>query len=244
MEAFVVSHGDQRLSCGDRVRMYRLRDSAFRVRLGWDVANRGGLEYDEYDAPPAHYVLAKDHLGVLRGCWRLLPTSQGRYMLAQRFAHLLGGKMAAPQSEGVWEISRFAALSDGNTRYGFSDVSLRMMQAAVAFGMQRQIRQYVAVTTPAIDRLLGSIGVPFKRWGEATPCGVAKAVVLGFEIDDQLELALQAARQRQAQKAAHGPRRSSRLASGVVSEPSTVSLFASLRMARGCHDSFTPGGLS
>ena len=109
-----------------------------------------------------------------------------------------------PRNDKVWEISRFAALCRADGMCAFSETPIRMMQVAVAFAHQRGIEQFVAVTTPAIERMLRSIGVRSQRWSAPTACGVAQAVVLCFDLDQQLDCALQAARaqvERKVQRA-------------------------------------------
>lgn len=190
VNVYVASFGDPRFTLEDAVAMYRLRDEAFRARLGWAVGARDGLEFDEYDEPPAHYVIAKDDGGVVRGCWRLLPTADGRYMLPQRFGHLLDSDAQAPRSPAVWEISRFTASGRTDRSYGFTQTPLQMMRVAVEFARERGITQYVAVTTPAIERLLQALGVPAWRFGAGSVPARAQAVVLCIEIDDRLDRAL------------------------------------------------------
>ena len=74
--------------------MHRLRHRVFKERLRWDVQSKNGMERDEYDDLDAIYLLAYDDNEILRGTWRLLPTT-GRYMLRDVFSRPYGGSAAA-----------------------------------------------------------------------------------------------------------------------------------------------------
>jgi acyl homoserine lactone synthase len=59
--------------------MHTLRAKVFKDRLGWEVPIMSGMEIDGYDAlEPMYMMMREPDGGVLRGCWRLLPT-EGRF---------------------------------------------------------------------------------------------------------------------------------------------------------------------
>ena len=60
--------------------MHTLRAKVFRGRLGWEVPVLSGMEIDGYDALEPRYMLMRDG-ETLRGCWRLLPTGEGKNRL-------------------------------------------------------------------------------------------------------------------------------------------------------------------
>lgn len=164
--------------------MHALRARVFHDRLGWDVAVEAGIEFDDYDAAGAHYMLMYAG-GMLRGCWRLLPTL-GPYMLKDTFAQLLDGA-SAPRAEQVWELSRFAVLTEDASGYGFSGMTLQAIRAIIDHGQQQGWERYVTVTTIAIERLLRRAGVVISRMGAPRQVGVARAVALSIDIDASVQ---------------------------------------------------------
>ena len=161
--------------------MHTLRAKVFKDRLGWEVPIMSGMEIDGYDAlEPLYMMIREPGVGLLRGCWRLLPTS-GPYMLKDSFAQLLHGQ-SAPQHDRIWELSRFAIETDGNPRFGFSAITLDSIRAIIDYGQRSGLEQYVTVTTTAIERLLRRAGVLTRRVGSPLRIGVETAVALYVDI--------------------------------------------------------------
>ena len=161
--------------------MHKLRAKVFRDRMGWEVPIISGMEIDGYDAFDPHYMMMREEGGLLRGCWRLLPTV-GPYMLKDTFPELLHGA-AAPQDPEVWELSRFAIETGGQDGFGFSDVTMQSIAEVIAYGFRSCLRQYVTVTTPAIERLLRRSGVVTRRFGPVLRIGVENAVALYVDVE-------------------------------------------------------------
>ncbi|MDF5752603.1 acyl-homoserine-lactone synthase [Spongiactinospora sp. TRM90649] len=144
--------------------MFRLRHEVFRVRLGWDVESRDGMERDVYDDLHPYYVILHDGPGNVLGCCRLLPTA-GRYMLGEVPAFRAAlGERPPPRDRRVWEISRMAVLNDGAPpAKGIGDLAAaltvraaRAVEAAggdtllalVTLGLARKIRAHDVPVTP------------------------------------------------------------------------------------------------
>jgi acyl homoserine lactone synthase len=169
--------------------MYRLRARVFRGRLGWDIPTIAGMEIDGYDALGPHYMLIQNPEGVVRGCWRLMPT-EGPNMLKDTFPQLLHGN-AAPVGRHIWELSRFAIESDGDEpAFGFGDVTMHAIQALVTFADRMGISRYVTVTTTPIERLLRKTGIELGRLGSPLQIGVERAVALEIAVSPQTRTAL------------------------------------------------------
>ncbi|MEO7496886.1 MAG: acyl-homoserine-lactone synthase [Massilia sp.] len=161
--------------------MHKLRAKVFKDRLGWEVPVLSGMEIDGYDAlEPMYMMIREPGDGVLRGCWRLLPT-EGPYMLKDSFSVLLHGQ-DAPAHPRIWELSRFAIETEGNARFGFSEITMESIGEIIAFGHRSGIDQYVTVTTTAIERLLRRAGVVTRRFGAPVQIGVEKAVALSIDV--------------------------------------------------------------
>ncbi|WP_118183627.1 acyl-homoserine-lactone synthase [Paraburkholderia phosphatilytica] len=169
--------------------MYRLRARVFRGRLGWDIPTIAGMEIDGYDALGPYYMLIQNPAGVVRGCWRLMPTD-GPNMLKDTFPQLLHGN-AAPVGRHIWELSRFAIESDGDEpSFGFGDVTMHAIQSLVKFADRMGITRYVTVTTTPIERLLRKTGIELGRLGSPMQIGVERAVALDIAVSPQTRNAL------------------------------------------------------
>lgn len=166
--------------------MHKLRAKVFKGRLGWEVPIMSGMEIDGYDALEPLYMMISEPDGeVLRGCWRILPT-EGPYMLKDSFAELLHGQKA-PENARIWELSRFAIETDGNPRFGFSEITMESIGEIISYGYHAGIDQYVTVTTTAIERLLRRAGVLTTRFGSPVQIGVERAVALYVDIPGTYE---------------------------------------------------------
>ncbi|QNA89461.1 acyl-homoserine-lactone synthase [Massilia sp. Dwa41.01b] len=167
--------------------MHALRAKVFQGRLGWEVPVLSGMEIDGYDALEPHYMMMRDSRGgILRGCWRLLPT-EGPYMLKDSFPQLLHGQQA-PSDEHIWELSRFAIETGGSNHFGFSQMTMESFAAILRFGHERGIERYVTVTTTAIERLLRRGGIVTERLGPPLVIGVETAVALFVDIEATCEV--------------------------------------------------------
>jgi acyl homoserine lactone synthase len=161
--------------------MHRLRAKVFSDRKGWDVPVLSGMEIDGYDAIDPYYMLMTEDGGLLRGCWRLLPTD-GPYMLKDTFPELLHGE-AAPQDPHIWELSRFAIETEGEHSFGFSNIAMQSIGEIIRFGHDHAITQYITVTTTAIERMLRRAGVVIRRFGPPLTIGVETAVAIYVDIE-------------------------------------------------------------
>jgi acyl homoserine lactone synthase len=168
-------------SSRDLWEMHKLRAKVFKDRLGWEVPILSGMEIDGYDAcEPLYMMIRETGAAPLRGCWRLLPT-EGPYMLKDSFGQLLHGQ-PAPADQRIWELSRFAIETDGDGRFGFSEITLASIGQVIGHGHHAGIDQYVTVTTTAIERLLRRAGVVTRRFGPPLQIGIETAVALYVDI--------------------------------------------------------------
>lgn len=165
--------------------MHKLRAKVFKDRMGWDVPIMSGMEIDGYDAIEPHYMMMKEPGGMLRGCWRILPT-QGPYMLKDSFPELLHGQ-TAPEHPKIWELSRFAIETEGRHSFGFSELAMESIEKIISYGHRMGIEHYVTVTTTAIERLLRRAGVVTARFGPPIRIGVENAVALYVDIEKTYE---------------------------------------------------------
>lgn len=166
--------------------MHKLRAKVFKDRMGWEVPIMSGMEIDGYDAIEPYYMLIMEPGGLLRGCWRILPT-EGPYMLKDSFPQLLHG-IAAPEHPRIWELSRFAIETEGCSSFGFSQITMESIREIISFGHRTGLEQYVTVTTTAIERLLRRAGVVIERVGSPLRIGVENAVALYVDVEKSHEI--------------------------------------------------------
>jgi acyl homoserine lactone synthase len=170
--------------------MFRLRYFMFKERLNWDVETDNGLEFDEFDRMDPLYLIAQDDSTVV-GCWRILPTT-GPNMLRDIFPELLAGNKA-PCGHDIWELSRFAVCRQSTRSFGLSTLPVKMMLHAVEFALSQGVRQFVTVTTVAMERLLKHVGLAPTRLGPSLQIGVERTVALSFDLSDLTILSLKMA---------------------------------------------------
>lgn len=164
--------------------MYAFRHRIFYERLGWEVSSQNGLEFDEYDVLNPVYMVAKNDRREIEGCWRLLPTTVP-YMLKDTFPQLLRGE-EAPERHDVWELSRFAVAPSDQEDYrqaNLGPVTRDMIRNVYDFAVHHGIRQYVTVTSVALERLLKKTGLPIRRFGDGKAQRVGKVLTVACWVD-------------------------------------------------------------
>ncbi|MBY0239755.1 MAG: GNAT family N-acetyltransferase [Burkholderiaceae bacterium] len=169
----------------DLFAMHRLRAKVFSERKRWEVPILGDMEIDGYDAIDPHYMLMRSDQGVVRGCWRLLPTD-GPYMLKDTFPEYLHGQ-DAPQDPRIWELSRFAIESSGEQSFGFSQLALQSVTEIIRYGHEHGIAHYVTVTATAIERMLKRAGVVTRRLGPPVKADGETAVAIYVDIAPSMQ---------------------------------------------------------
>ena len=172
--------------------MFSFRNEVFFQKLGWEVDSKNGFESDPYDDRDPIYVIAHQEDRV-EGCWRFLRTT-APYMLKDTFPELLRGE-AAPCDPAIWEISRFAVSPEGVSDYRqFSNhpITLNILRAGYEFARSRGVRQFVAVTSVAMERLLKRIGLSMRRFGDgkATRIGKTLSVAVWIDVDEHFRRAV------------------------------------------------------
>lgn len=174
--------------------MFRLRHETFGERLKWEVSSENGLEMDRFDKEDSCYVMATVDGGNVLGCWRFLPTT-GDYMLKDVFPELAKGE-EIPVDESVWEISRFAIdykSSSRRTRRGVvGHVTMEIIRNGIEFGRKNNVKAFVFVTTVAFERVLKTLGIKARRFGngESTMIGNVDSVALWLDLDEELNRAV------------------------------------------------------
>jgi len=158
-------YADDGLPTSMRRAIARYRYRVFVGQLGWDLPVPEDFDQDEFDNPHTRHLVAFDRDEVI-GYARLLPTSQP-YLLKTLFPELLNG-LSAPQDEGIWELSRYAAT---DLRHGDASIEMSMsvgkavLLEAMRFVRARGAHTLVFCTTVAIERLSRRWGLDSQRLG-------------------------------------------------------------------------------
>lgn len=142
----------------------RYRHQVFVQRLGWQLGDDQGLELDQFDHPDTVHLVAEDGAGRVAGCARLLPTT-GAYLLGEVFAGLLNG-LEVPRCEQIWELSRFACgIAEETDRTAMKHLAENLLLRALQFCQASGVHQLLAVTTPAVERIIRRAHVEVQRLG-------------------------------------------------------------------------------
>jgi acyl homoserine lactone synthase len=137
--------------------LHRFRYRHFIERIGWDVPNVKGMEYDQFDTPGAVYLLWRDLALQVRGMVRLLPTTRP-YMIESLWPHLAppGG---APKCDRIWENTRFAVDADLE-RDLREKITGELIAASLEFAIDNGVERYLVVSpTWVISRVLKRSGL-------------------------------------------------------------------------------------
>ncbi|MEO7241585.1 MAG: acyl-homoserine-lactone synthase [Variovorax sp.] len=150
------------LSSGVMSGVARYRHKVFIEKLGWELACQEGLEYDQFDRDDTIYVVARSASDSVIGIARLLPTSRP-YLLGDVFPKLMGG-LPLPNSDSIWELSRFAAVDFDSTAKSSpmaqfsSPLAIGLLRETIALAARSGAKRLIAVTHLGVERLLRRAG--------------------------------------------------------------------------------------
>lgn len=181
----IAIRADEREQFPDLVEgMHRLRASVFKKRLEWDVEVVDGREADDFDQPPATYILLLTGSSKVSGCARLLPAS-GITMLESAFPQLLStGTLEAHAA--MIESSRFCVdttIEEGRGARALHEATLTMLAAIIEWSMINGYSEIVTATDVRFERILKRAGWPMRRLGEPTRIGNTIAVAGSLPAD-------------------------------------------------------------
>ena len=155
----------------------KLRHQGFKQRQNYDVPSYKEMEYDIYDNPATIYLAWRDDAGTVRGCSRLIPTTQP-YMIKALWPQSLS-YTSLPQSPAVWEASRFCidkTLAVEARRH----IHGELLCAFQEFGLTHDIDWMVGIMTPPIWRsVFTNVGWPIEFLGPVLDLGVRERIVSG-----------------------------------------------------------------
>lgn len=148
---------------------FRLRHRIFVERQKYEVPNRRGMEWDQFDTPAAVYLLWRDEQHSVRAVARLIPTSLP-YMIQQLWPDLVAsGEM--PSGDDIWEVTRLGIDRD-MPREQRARAFGELFCGLAEYGLCAGIRSYLFVTPEmVIENAIGRAGVPWERLGDTRRLG-------------------------------------------------------------------------
>ena len=187
MTMTVLSGTKSQLSTNVEAELASYRYEIFVQTLQWQLPAENGREFDQFDRPDTHYIIARDSLGLICGCARLLPTTRP-YLLDEIFPGLMNGQ-PAPHDTEVWELSRFSTKGTGelappsreDARARFCTLFAAVVEAAMAQGATRLI----TFTAMGVERILRSIGMHAHRVGPPQMIDDKPVLAMWIELDEQ-----------------------------------------------------------
>lgn len=127
------------------------------------------------------YFFVKE-AGVMVGCARLLPTT-GDYMIRDHFPHLVDGAPAC--CHHVWELTRFAVITDGQFRLGaIHPATAGLLSAIGEYALRHKIQCLDSVVFNAVERLMKRTGLPISRLGGACRVDGKSCLAVRIMIND------------------------------------------------------------
>ncbi|OUL98900.1 acyl-homoserine-lactone synthase [Variovorax sp. JS1663] len=161
----IIAGTPKNLSDEVLVGLARYRHEVFVETLGWDLATQAGLELDQFDRPDTIYVAAREEERYV-GIARLLPTVRP-YLLSEVFPQLMGDA-PLPSSEGVWELSRFAAIdfhSNVSSGQFSSPTTVGLLDAVRSCALRHGVNRLITVSPLGVERLLRKLDFVAYRAG-------------------------------------------------------------------------------
>jgi acyl homoserine lactone synthase len=166
----------------------QFRYQVFVQKLQWQLPLLSpdvGQERDQFDRDDTIYVVGHDSQnGRVYGCARLLSTTSP-YLLGEVFPEMAKRR---PDLSGpdIWEMSRFAAVSDGpRARAAAHSNARRILAGAVEYAARNNIARFVGITYLSMERLLRSMGLHVHRAGPTEIVDGEPVAICCLEVDAQ-----------------------------------------------------------
>lgn len=148
----------------------RLRKDVFIEKLDWQLYHADAMEFEQYDRLDTVYIIAHEGDRVLGGA-RLLRTDRTMgiysYMLRDAFHELLPAippevcESEPPQSESVWELTRFFSTTAGET-------ARDILYETNRFLLRRKAESCLFLGPPAFLRIARGMGFNPVALGKVT----------------------------------------------------------------------------
>ncbi|RYY96813.1 MAG: hypothetical protein EON61_20965 [Alphaproteobacteria bacterium] len=179
----VVSLANQHLYARQLDQMFRMRHTFYVEGHGWaGLTSRDGRETDEFDDEHAVYLMSIDPFGEVAASVRLNPTTQPT--LLKKF--VAWSDEALPETEGVWDISRWIAAPQHrrstNPRWP-SNHQRELMVGILEFGLSRGLTHLTMLAELRLAERIKSYGWPLRFLGAPHEYEGGKGTAVAAEIE-------------------------------------------------------------
>ncbi len=179
----VVSLANQHLYARQLDQMFRMRHTFYVEGHGWaGLTSRDGRETDEFDDEHAVYLMSIDPFGEVAASVRLNPTTQPT--LLKKFGDW--SDEALPETEGVWDISRWIAAPQHrrstNPRWP-SNHQRELMVGILEFCLSRGLTHLTMLAELRLAERIKSYGWPLRHLGEPREYEGGKGTAVAAEIE-------------------------------------------------------------
>lgn len=179
----VVSLSNQHLYARQLDQMFRMRHVFYIEGHGWaGLTSRDGRETDEFDDEHAVYLMSIDPFGEVAASVRLNPTTQPT--LLKKFGDW--SDEALPETEGVWDISRWIAAPHHrratNPRWP-SNYQRELMVGILEFCLSRGLTHLTMLAELRLAERIQSYGWPLRYLGAPRAYEGGKGTAVAAEIE-------------------------------------------------------------
>jgi len=179
----VVSLSNQHLYGRQLDQMFRMRHTFYVEGHGWaGLTSRDGRETDEFDDEHAVYLMSIDPFGDVAASVRLNPTT--RPTLLKKFSDW--SNEALPQTEDVWDISRWIAAPhhrrSTNPRWP-SNHQRELMVGILEFCLSRGLTHLTMLAELRLAERIQSYGWPLRYLGAPREYEGGKGTAVAAEIE-------------------------------------------------------------
>ncbi|WP_282094350.1 acyl-homoserine-lactone synthase [Epibacterium ulvae] len=168
----VVDLTDPSLDSALYVACLKLRQDVFISGMNWNLSQRMGCEFDQYDTPASIHIAAVDGQSLL-GCIRMIRTdhqeSQVTYMILDahlgRIPNLPADILSTEVREkNTWECSRLA-ISHKVKREDYNSIFFLLIRAAIQYAESQGASSLLGMMDPSFERVFKRQGINAYRFG-------------------------------------------------------------------------------
>lgn len=176
----LISRGNSRVYRQEVKALHRARKAVFVDDLGWDLAVRAGMEFDEYDDERAGSVVGFSANGDVVMGLRFRPT-EDRSMLLDHFSHVLPAGIRPIDDQRTWELSRGFCRERGVRRHNLRRKAACML-APLELAHEAGIDRCVGFTDVRMLNFCYGVGWRLNLLGSAVHYGQGDAVAYEVEV--------------------------------------------------------------
>lgn len=161
---------------------YEIRKKVFVDKLKWDLKCQGAYEIDQFDHERAHYLIYVDVHEEVKGCMRLMPTTETN--LTQDIFGEYVPKHLRTKNCKVWEASRFCIAPENSTAKATQEGTYEIYTAMEEFAVINGIEKILFVASKPVERLMNQIGRSYVRVSEYFSTGDSMAFIGTFNSNE------------------------------------------------------------